>query len=350
MEIPSFPAHYPRLLWQGRIYEDNSGHKHLVSSGASLRFRVYGSECSIWMQNVASPGEYNYFSLVIDGIHHPRQAINNESLTEHKIRFEKDAEFHDVELYKETEAWNGEIVISSVECKGEGIGEFPLPKGGNIEFIGNSITAGMASDPSMIACGEGKTYDQHNAYDAYGPRVARALDLNFAISAVSGIGIYRNWNSESPVMSDLYETTTLAGWPEDHEWDYNSFPPSIITICLGINDISDGDGVTARLPFDSVAFISKYIEFISKIHSRVPDAKILLLHLPILESHKNDILKQCLESIVEKSKSEIEDLSHIELFSFSPFISTGCSGHPGIDDHARMAAELTPRVEGLLKK
>ena len=46
-----------------------------------------------------------------------------------------------------------------------------------IEFIGNSITCGAAADVSEVPCGSGVDYDQHNAYYAYGPRVARMLGL-----------------------------------------------------------------------------------------------------------------------------------------------------------------------------
>ncbi|MBK8391465.1 MAG: hypothetical protein IPL23_20155 [Saprospiraceae bacterium] len=56
-----------------------------------------------------------------------------------------------------------------------------------------------AADTSEYPCNSGFYHDQHNAYMAYGPRTARALGLDFVLSSVSGIGIYRTWNMESQI-------------------------------------------------------------------------------------------------------------------------------------------------------
>ncbi len=76
-----------------------------------------------------------------------------------------------------------------------------VPAASLIEFIGNSITCGAAADPSEVPCGTGVYHDQHNAYYAYGPRVARALAANYIVRSVSGSGIYRNWNSDGHAVS-----------------------------------------------------------------------------------------------------------------------------------------------------
>ncbi|MBO9684249.1 MAG: hypothetical protein J7502_16550 [Flavisolibacter sp.] len=48
-----------------------------------------------------------------------------------------------------------------------------------IEFIRDSITCGVAADTSEMRCGKGEYHDYHNAYYAYGPRVARNLGVNY---------------------------------------------------------------------------------------------------------------------------------------------------------------------------
>ncbi|MDQ3016526.1 MAG: GDSL-type esterase/lipase family protein, partial [Bacteroidota bacterium] len=311
-----FPAYYPRLLWQGRYFKDNDGNKLLVGSGSGLRFRVHKNFCRVWMQNIAPQGEYNYISLVIDGEHQQRIPIAFDTITPLKIAFKSDAEFHNVEIYKETESSCGSILITSVE--GEGIGEFPYSKGKNIEFIGNSITAGMSSDLSMVPCEAGKWYDQHNAYNAYGPSVARALNLNYMITAVSGMGVYRNWNTDSPVMGDVYESTFLTSAPNDPRWNFNSWRADIITICLGTNDLSDGDGMTPRLPFNSTQFIARYVSLLKMIHQHHPDANFILLQCTSREVEKMKVLQKCHAQIKEKAISEITGFKSIELFTFSP--------------------------------
>jgi hypothetical protein len=80
----------------------------------------------------------------------------------------------------------------------------PLPKPTRkIEFIGNSITCGTGSDQSEIACGKGVWQDQHNAYLSYGPTVARQLNAQWSLSAVSGIGLIRSCCNLEIVMPQV---------------------------------------------------------------------------------------------------------------------------------------------------
>ncbi len=298
------------------------------------------------MQNLAPEGQYNYISWVIDGIHHQRVAIRFDRLTPLELSVTAATEFHDVEIYKETEASCGQIVISSIEA--EAISEFPLSNKQKIEFIGNSITVGMASDASLIPCEAGTWYDQHNAYEAYGPRIARALHLDYMIVAVSGIGAYRNSNTDYPVMSDVYENTFLTTHPDDPKWNFNAFIPDIVTICLGTNDFSDGDGITPRLPFDSTQFINRYVELIEIVHRHYPDAMIMLLNSPVAGESNMDMLNACLMAVKQKAESSNEHLLPISVFSFKMFQGAGCTGHPGVEDHERMAKELVPFIKKML--
>ena len=230
------------------------------------------------------------------------------------------------------------------------MGEFPYEQRKKIEFIGNSITAGMASDPSMVPCETGTAYDQHNAYNSYGATVARKLNLEFMITAVTGIGVYRNWATDAPVMGDVYENTFLTTHPEDPKWNFETWMPDIVCINLGTNDFSDGDGVNPRLPFDSTRFVDQYINLIRMVNGHYPLAQILLLQHPMSGEHNSVTFTNCLESIKEKANVEIKNIRPISVFSFSPMIPTGCSNHPGLKEHAMMADELAPMVEELLQQ
>ncbi len=344
--MDTFPAYYPRLLWQGRYFEDNGGNKLLIGSGSGLRFRVYKNKCRVWMQNVAPEGEYNYISMVIDGEHHQRMPIKFDTLTPVDILFRSNSEFHDVEIYKETEPSCGYIRISHVE--GEGMGEFPYTQGKRIEFIGDSFTAGMSADTSLVPCDANKWYDQHNAYDAFGPRVARALKLNYMITAVSGMGAYRNWNSDAPVLMDVYESVFLTAAADDPRWDFHTWPADIITILLGTNDMSDGDSVTPRLPFDSTQFIFRYVAFLKMISSNYPDATFVLLQVTNPEAEKMEALQKCHLEIKQKAEAEIAGIKPIILYTFSPLSLDGCGGHPSVKEHEKMAKELMPVIQKLL--
>ena len=150
----------------------------------------------------------------------------------------------------------------------------PLKK--KIEWIGDSITCGFGNDESDLPCGEGQWFDQHNAYLAYGPVLSRKLGVDFLLSSISGNGMYRNWNSENSeetVLPDVYNNLYQN---KDNSKPFSTdFQPNLVSICLGTNDLSDGDGKKPRLPFNKEKYISNYINFI-KIKKTTANFELLL--------------------------------------------------------------------------
>ena len=246
-------------------------------------------------------------------------------------------------IHKATEARTGPVFISSITGNEPRISLLPSPAKGNIEFIGNSITCGAAADESDLPCNEGNYHDHHNGYNAYGPRVARALDMDYVLSSVSGIGIYRNWNSSGPTMPQVYHTLSLD--TSDHRlYNTASFTPDIVCIALGTNDFSEGDAKTARLAFDSAKYVTQYIAFVEKIHSAYPAATIALLSSPMLQGKKRALLERC---IVAVTKNVSIKPYH---FFFKEMQAVGCSGHPSVAQHGELANELLPFLNKLLKE
>jgi hypothetical protein len=344
--IDSFPAHYPRLLWYGRTLENNAGHRALVGSASSLKFRCFGDEATVWMQNVSTQGIPNYYTLIVDGKRYDRIAITSDTFIAITIPIVTKAETHDIEIYKETEPYCGQILISSVDAMG--MGELPYLQAKHIELIGNSIMAGMGADISVSPCGQGQWCDQHNAYDAFGPRAARALNCQYAITAVSGMGMYRNWNTDGPVMKDVYESVTLSPDTTTERIVYGAYSPDVIVTCIGANDLSDGDGVTPRLPFDSTKFISAYLDFINIIHTQYPQAKWLLLNSPVNDVAKDEMFRACLDAIKKQAPAAMQGLM-VETHYFDLMNPTGCDGHPDVQQHEVMAKEMEGKLNSLLK-
>jgi hypothetical protein len=205
----------------------------------------------------------------------------------------------------------------------------------------------MANDTKDIPCGTGKWYDQHNAYMAYGPRVARALNADFMVSAVSGIGIYRNWNSIYPTMPQVYESAYLE-IDSNQRWDFNRYIPDVVSIALGTNDFSDGDGKTARLPFNPEIFIDTYVSFIRTIYTHYPNTQIVLLTSPMLSGAKRDLHLTCLQAVKAKAEALYRGKKPIEIFQFKPMVPKGCSYHPDLNDHEVLAEEVMPFFKRIL--
>ena len=217
-------------------------------------------------------------------------------------------------------------------------------KRAKIEFIGDSITCGMGADTSEMGCEDGEWYDQHTAYMAYGPRVARELDLDYEINCVSGMGIYRNWNDDDqPVMPDVYPYLHLDGNHGKRVLINKEDPPQIVSIALGTNDFSLGDGKKMRMPFSAENFKENYIKFLKSIFEHYPDTKVALISSPMIGETEDEELVGVLKEIQAALPEH-----HIEIFDFDQTFTAGCAGHPSEKEHELMAQQLLPFYKKLL--
>ena len=168
------------------------------------------------------------------------------------------------------------------------------------------------------------------------------------LSSISGAGIYRNWNSNGPTVPQQYESAYLR-IDSTRKWDFKSFTPDIVAIALGTNDLSEGDGTTPRLPFDSAVFIREYVKFIGTIYAHYPGAQLALLTSPMVTGERSEILYLCLQSVKNKSATQFPGKKKINVFRFNVVPSTGCSGHPTIEEHKMMAEQLLPFLQKLVE-
>jgi hypothetical protein len=326
----------------GRTAVSANGELELVSSAVHFGFKFHGTGFSIYTDIPNSP-DHNYLQYTLDGVYQKRVRITTDNTMPFSVSGLKNGS-HTVWIYKATEAATGPVFIKKILA--HDIVAIKVPQLPVVEFIGNSITCGAAADPSEIPCSAGEYFDHHNAYYAYGPRVARALHMNYILSSVSGIGIYRNWNSLAPVMPDVYEKTDFQV-NSTRNWDFKTYHPRIVSIGLGTNDFSDGDGKNPRLPFDSSVFVSNCIRFVALVKSKYPGALIILLSSPMLNGNKREKLQSCLQAVkMQTDKSFFRD-KPVTLFFFKPMQARGCSGHPNVEDHAILADELIPVFLGL---
>jgi hypothetical protein len=193
----------------------------------------------------------------------------------------------------------------------------------------------------------GEYSDYHNAYYAYGPRVARALKVNYFLSSVSGIGIYRTWNHDGPSMPQVYEKADLSD-TDRRLWDFSQYRPAVVSIALGTNDLSKGDGKSARAPFDSARFVGGYIQFVRLVKSKYPAAQIALLSSPMVGGSDRELLQHCLTAVKTAIDGLYPSSKPVAVFFFEPMTPKGCSYHPSVEDHALLAAQLEPFFKRLL--
>ncbi|MFI1770903.1 GDSL-type esterase/lipase family protein [Thalassobellus citreus] len=337
-----FESNNENFQYSGR-HEQLKGEAALISPGASVAINFSGQTCKIYLKAEKEP--YNYVSLELDGSYIGRLKISSEITKEYTVNVTSKEKTHSLKIIKESEASCGAILFQSIKV--ENVLEKSKKQKYTIEFIGDSITCGAAADSSVFPCNEGGYFDHENAYYSYGACTARALNADFTLSSVSGIGMYRNWNDENieePIMPQVYENLYL----DTNTSKKNNFThaPEIITIALGTNDLSTGDGTKPRLPFNKEIYISNYIQFIKTIQNYYSNSRIVLLTSPMVIGENNTLLVSCLEEVQSYFLKNFN--KSILLFQFNKQYTNGCSWHPSVEEHKEMAKKLTSFLKNIL--
>lgn len=343
LSMHKFKASNELLHYSGRFEFLTDSTTALISSGSYVEFNVKGDSINIYLQTESSAR--NYYVITVNGIYKKRYKIEGDSIQKIGLKLPNSNQ-NRIGIYKATEAFNDKIIFHGVDAEAL----LPLEeKTLKIEFIGDSVTCAALSDNSDIPCNEGEYQDQHNAYLSYGARLATELNADFMLSSVSGIGMYRNWNDEhleEPIMPQVYGNLYL-NTNSSKPYDY-SFNPDITSICLGTNDMSDGDGVKQRLPFNPEAYTKNYIRFIETIYAHSPDTKIILLNSPMIQGMNNETLVSCLKNVQSYFKNKKN--KEITLFEFDHLYVNGCNYHPSTEENKIMAEKLLPTFKTLLNK
>ncbi|OMQ12009.1 SGNH/GDSL hydrolase family protein [[Flexibacter] sp. ATCC 35103] len=336
------------FLYQGRVEKLENNAVILIGTASSVSFNFTGSICSISLQSVDSWEHHNYVSLVLDGKYIGKLRIEKGATQSFPIKVTSNKKVHTLEIYKTTEAHSGGILFAGTTAK---LTSITTKKKKKIEFIGDSITCGAASDPSDIPCDKGEYFDHHNGYYAYGPVLSRAIGVDYLMSSVSGIGMYRNWNDENKeegIMPDVYQNLYLTKDNSKPKYDF-TFQPDIISIALGTNDFSGGDGKKERLPFNPEKYVSNYINFIKMLYQHNPKAQIVITNSPMVGGERAVVFEDCLNKV--KATFESDKIHKpILIFKFKPMTPNGCGGHPDVADHKVLADEYAPFLKKLLNE
>lgn len=337
-----------KFLYAGRVEKLQDNSVVLIGTASSVSFNFTGKECSISLQSVDSYEHHNYVSLVLDGKYIGKLRIEKGAAQSFPIKITSNKKVHTLGIYKTTEAQSGGVLFAGTTAKLTSIASKKKKK---IEFIGDSITCGAASDPSDIPCDKGEYMDHHNGYYAYGSVLSREIGVDYLMSSVSGIGMYRNWNDENKdeaIMPDVYENLYLTKDNSKPKYDF-AFQPNIISIALGTNDFSGGDGKKERLPFNTEKYVSNYINFIKMLYKHNPNVQIVITNSPMVTGERAIVFEDCLNK-VKAAFDTNKTHKPILIFKFKPMTPKGCSGHPDVADHKVLADEYAPFLKKLLNE
>ena len=207
-------------------------------------------------------------------------------------------------VMKYSEAAFAAVGIASLEAEGN-ILPPPALKEKKIEVIGDSITCGYGIEG--IVEKDTFTTAQENPWNAYGCRIARALDAEFSLISWSGNGIISHYVDESvneprndeALMPELYfyedfsaDLRREKARADYKKRDFTAYQPQLIIINLGTNDGS----YTRNIPARDRAFVNGYLKFLRQIREVNPKANILCT-VGLMRTETNALVAEAVERV-----------------------------------------------------
>ena len=314
-----------RIQCFGRFDKTQAASPKVWAPGAYIEFDFKGAFCEIEIEDeLRYFVSHNYIEVVIDdGI--PKRIKLSGKFNRINIGENLSNGTHHVLICKNTESSIGYIKFLGVRCAKL----MPSKKKNSkyFEFIGDSITCGNGSDSSQIKFNSGTWYDYHNAYLSYGAILARELDAEYSLSAISGIGLVNSCCDIDYTMPDVYDR---IAFDKNHEkWNINNYPkPNIVFITLGQND-----GLK-----NEEAYEKKYLEFLRNLRSYYKKSTIICCTSPMASEKFKLQMKNSIEKVVNYRRQNGD--KKIFAFVYNGTYNSGYDKHPTIQQHELIKREL----------
>ncbi|SPL99420.1 Endo-1,4-beta-xylanase A precursor [[Actinomadura] parvosata subsp. kistnae] len=253
---------------------------------------------------------------------------------------------HTVRVAKRTESpWQPGEFGGFVAAPGGRVLDGPAPRARQIEFIGDSWTAGYGNMSTVRDCGAtGGVNPNSNADQTFGALTARGLNADYQLTAWSGMGMVRNYNGGNPgtTFRTFYDRTLQAAdlevWQPPRGWR-----PQLVVVGLGINDFS-----TALNPgepwadLDALAadYRAAYLGFLDTLRARYGKSTYIVLTYPTMSN--TTALADSVQQIVRQRNAQGDGrvkALHYDNAALGLDL-LGCDWHPSLHDHKALAGAL----------
>jgi len=326
----------PQVQTTGRVLTDAEGW-HATWPGITLTTRFKGRAIGIVVDDPLSA-----YTVELDGAIRQPLAMAAERHTVWLRRLSNGS--HELRLTRRNETTAGPGAIRAFLLEnGAWLPAKPAPRR-QIEFIGDSFTAGLADLSRRRSCNAATIRKTSDATAAFGVRVARHFRASWEINAMSGMGMARNWNGNLPGENfRSYYPRLLQNDPLSKVADAN-WHPQLVVIGLGINDFSTPlhDGETWTRETLAAQFKEGYRAMLADLRERYGDAQIVATAVRIGPEDQQGALVQ---EVVDAARAEGD--GHIHYLEYAGLELTGCQWHPNLADHKKMAEILIDRLDTL---
>ncbi len=328
----------------GRIDTTSPDAYRLYWPGTSLKINFEGTEIKALLKDQYAE---NYYTIIVDK--DSILTINLDTVKHFYTLVEGLPQGeHSIELFKRTGWMMGWSDFYGFKLNDEAKLLPPPPdQKRRIEFFGNSITVGISNMPGADdGTGEEDPYHGHtNNYYSYAAITARHFDAAYHNTSRSGIGITISWSQW--IMQDIYNRLDPKN-PES-KWDFSLFTPQVVVINLFQNDswlVNNPDYPEFKKRFGKKApskkeIIAAYKKFLVSLRKEYPDAAIICTLGSMDATEKGSPWPGYISKAVKQTNDD-------KIFTlFFPCKET--RGHPSIEEHRKMAAQLIAFIEENIK-
>jgi lysophospholipase L1-like esterase len=331
----SVPADDPALHLIGRW--DRS-----TPSAPRASWPGFGVECDFTGRSIAvrmdDPG--NYYQVEIDGM--PRGMIcgrgKGRAVT---LADNLPAGSHHLRLTRRNISFDRPTTLEGfVLGEGERMQELPVVARKKIEFIGDSYTVAEGNEATAASLAWRDKYPVTHTGAGYAGEIARAFHADYHVVSRSGSGVLCDYlGNRAEPMLERYGWTLMEQATPD--WDFSSWTPDLVVICLGVNDYSGlkrPDGTVSEA--DASAFRRAYAGLLAKVRHHHPRVEIVAL------AHFHPWVREQVKRVIDDGVNEGDRCLHYAQFDEFPggYVA---DGHPTVATHRKMAEQILPQIEGI---
>jgi lysophospholipase L1-like esterase len=304
--------------------------------GTQLRVRFAGTGLALELADTGA----SHYDVAVDGWPLWQLVVSGGRKTYDVASGLAAHEQHDVVLTKRTETVAGVTqLLGVVPQAGGALVPTPAPSGRRIELVGDSIACGFGVLGADETCPFTAATESEPL--AWGALAARRLAAIHPTTAVSGIGLFRNYGGGTVgTMPEVYGRS-VASDPSS-TWDH-SFVPDVIVVSLGTNDYGDNLGDPGP------AFADTYVAFLATLRATHPHAQIVATTSPMLAGAQRATLHAYLETAIAARLAAGESrLTLLDLDEQDFSDGLGCQYHPSKITQQKMASKLVAHLESLM--
>ena len=265
--------------------------------------------------------------------------VNNLSNADHTVRLVKRTESPWVQAAE----FGGFVAASGGQILAK-----PAARSRQIEFIGDSLTAGYGNLSTTRDCSANGGIDRNTNTDlSFGALTARALNADYQVNAFSGRGMVRNYGGgQAGTSYRTYYDRALLNVDGDVWQNPGTWRPQLVVVGLGTNDFSTALNPGEQWPDQQslvAAYKSAYQGFLDKLRTRYGAGTTILVSVPEGSGTFADAVRQVAQDRASQGDSRVRYWNYAD-----PAIDRlGCDWHFSQRDHQLISGLLGNYVAGL---